>query len=773
MGQAQFDYIRRLGKNINKEEDGGVIRAIGVLGSDIYDKLLILRALRGKFPNAIFFTNDLDARLFHETELPWTRNLIVASSYGLKLSPMFQKDIPPFRNVYQSSLFVATLQALGDIDDNNIDLNRVRPRIFEIGSRGPYDLTPTQGASSEFQIDEFMEKFSINGLCEEIIKKNNKIGNLFLDAPKNSTDWLNELLRVSDLYNMLKSDNQKRNSEISVLEKKTEGYRDKSFHALSLSEQKNIRRLNRLLLEEAYPQYTPKIARRIESIHPERDDLRVNFYKRKFWFYISIMIFIPLLLFGWLICYNLFRIGRDVQRAKDKILKLKYERQSGDNNLKEIDKKLKDTNVELGELQRMEKRWGGIWICHFGIPCILAFITLTCLAFASSCSGDGEPLSFFDGISIWPTEFIRLFCVFLAIYFILLSIQSINNNSKEIDQFIIMKRGNKGADITTNRSFEYISSAWCKYKSGEGNIMKCLGISAIFTACHLILGSGFLWIFGQPYTPFRGDISKHADTCIMIISLVSMLFLTWFVINRIYYCRKFLMKITDSENNNQPLANMIMIDCFIKKDVEQKCRDRSECHVKNQVCLDEYDKNLSGYILVKWLTLQMIAKRTVAIGKMVIYPFIIFALLLVARSSYFDHWGWTIPLIIVISGTIFITLYYAFVLFYDANTVRRFTIAALQDEQLKLLNIQIPSVLELNEYTIEHADAQRRFDEKRARFIEQKSNYIDHIISDLIDLKHGAFAPLGRNPIFFAILAPLGGLGTISILPHLLRLFDK
>ena len=62
---------------------------------------------------------------------------------------------------------------------------------------------------------------------------------------------------------------------------------------------------------------------------------------------------------------------------------------------------------------------------------------------------------------------------------------------------------------------------------------------------------------------------------------------------------------------------------------------------------------------------------------------------------------------------------------------------------------------------------------KKSKLIEQKSNYIDHIISDIQDLKRGAFAPLGRNPIFLAILAPLGGLGTISIMPHLLHLFNK
>ncbi len=81
------------------------IQAIGVLGSDVYDKQLILQALRKKFPRAIFFTMDLDARLIHPAQRQWTRNLIVASHFGLQLNPTLQGTIPPFRDNSQTSLF--------------------------------------------------------------------------------------------------------------------------------------------------------------------------------------------------------------------------------------------------------------------------------------------------------------------------------------------------------------------------------------------------------------------------------------------------------------------------------------------------------------------------------------------------------------------------------------------------------------------------------------------------------------------------------------------
>jgi hypothetical protein len=756
LGQAQYDYIRRLADRIKKlefeldgdksdESQGGEIRAIGVLGSDIYDKLLILRALRGMFPKVIFFTNDLDARLFHETELPWTRNLIVASSYGLQLNPKLQKDIPPFRNVYQSSSFVATLRALGTINDGDYDLDK--PRIFEIGNRGQYDITP-------------------------IIHKKKSV-----------------------------------------------------------------------------------------SLHPEPYDLNKK-PTDIFFLYLFFMFIFPLLLFWWLIYRNIRQVQNSMLYKRYEKAKAAVKQMKGN-----VDKKFL---VIMARYKKIKNRKTEPWR-FFSFPCILAFGVLTSFAFESSGSSVGEPLTFFDRISIWPTELIRLFSGFLAIYFIMLTIQSIVSNGREIDRFLFVARTNKDTGKMSDRISMHILSVWSRYKTEEGDICKCLVIASIFVAFHIGLGRGFLILLGEPSAPFRGKLSECTDKVILIFSLVSMSFLAWFVINRIYYCRKFLRQIISPEKRNR-LSDMVKINCYVKNETNKECDESIDCKFNNNECLNEYDKDLSAKILVQWLKLQIISKRTIAIGKMIIYPFIIFALLLVARNNYFDHWSWTLPLMIVISLTIILVFYHAFVLFYDANTVRRHTIDTLHEEKLKLMNIQVPSVLETNRKEFNNAkleinkarngiekieqiimtfrkdtnfegvinklenhqleienvilrnkdvvariiqmlkkdtdkegtdiggaiakledhkleidnrvrriaevidrlkNRQEMFDEKKSKLIEQKSNYIDHIISDIQDLKRGAFAPLGRNPIFLAILAPLGGLGTISIMPHLLHLFNK
>ncbi len=99
-------------------------------------------------------------------------------------------------------------------------------------------------------------------------------------------------------------------------------------------------------------------------------------------------------------------------------------------------------------------------------------------------------------------------------------------------------------------------------------------------------------------------------------------------------------------------------------------------------------------------------------------------------------------------------------LFYDANAVRKRVIIDLYAIRFKILNTQIPT----------------RFDvtnDRKSVFIGQKIQYIDNIINDLQDLKSGAFAPLSNSPVLIAVLAPLGGLGSIAILQYLPQLLNK
>ncbi|MDR4461151.1 MAG: hypothetical protein MRJ67_11640 [Nitrospirales bacterium] len=178
-GPSQFDYLRRLALQI-KEEDRKIrekcmdkpgegswpicpgFKAMGILAGDVYDKLLLLQALRKEFPGVIFFTTDLDARLLHPGQYQWTRNLLIASHFGLRLPDTVQGSIPPFRDAYQTSLFLSASLAIDPVtvcrrassllshgvceNSPNTSSDSREPRIFEVGLTGAYDLSADSGS---------------------------------------------------------------------------------------------------------------------------------------------------------------------------------------------------------------------------------------------------------------------------------------------------------------------------------------------------------------------------------------------------------------------------------------------------------------------------------------------------------------------------------------------------------------------------------------------------------------------------------------------------
>jgi hypothetical protein len=180
-GPRQLDYLRRMGVALAalqgapppgcKPSDPPehscrprYIKAIGVLGTDIYDKLLVLQELRPMFPDVVFFSFGLDARFTDDENLAWTRQLLVGSSLGLSLRSDLQGDIPVFRDSYQSATFYATLLALHRAsvkqpdkslpEDAGLQWTR-RAMVFEIGRKQPLDLNmdTLAGPSCQFDAD--------------------------------------------------------------------------------------------------------------------------------------------------------------------------------------------------------------------------------------------------------------------------------------------------------------------------------------------------------------------------------------------------------------------------------------------------------------------------------------------------------------------------------------------------------------------------------------------------------------------------------------------
>jgi hypothetical protein len=142
-----------------------------------------------------------------------------------------------------------------------------------------------------------------------------------------------------------------------------------------------------------------------------------------------------------------------------------------------------------------------------------------------------------------------------------------------------------------------------------------------------------------------------------------------------------------------------------------------------------------------WIDARLLAKHTAAINPLIVFPFVLLGLMIVARSRFFDNWD--IGFVTVLLGTYLLwAAAMAALLNYGAEIARR---KAVEDLERDLLWLQ---------------GAGPRY----AALVEQ----FPRIIKQVHDLREGAFAPFFEQPLVRAILVPLGGAGGIQLLEALL-----
>lgn len=158
--QRQHDYLQRqIAMHLNPaapfddataaETPPGKVRAIGILGSDIFDKLTVLQIFRDEFKNSVFFTTDLDSLYLYGPAREASRNLIIASAFGLQPeAPKAKKPPtssngeddsalrPVFRDSYQTALYHSVRKFI----KGEADFDKVETGLWEVGRNNIYKL---------------------------------------------------------------------------------------------------------------------------------------------------------------------------------------------------------------------------------------------------------------------------------------------------------------------------------------------------------------------------------------------------------------------------------------------------------------------------------------------------------------------------------------------------------------------------------------------------------------------------------------------------------
>lgn len=598
-GTSQFDYVRTLAARIRDEGEGA--RAIGILGTDPYDALLVLKALRPAFPNAIFFTVDIDARYLHATEYKWTRNMLIASHNGLQLEGGLQRDIPPFRGSYQTSAYFATMRALNHVICHT-------------------------GASRQRERASCPDGYRVASVREDRA--------YHLASPR-----LFEIGRDGAV-------------DLSVV--KTEGVR---------------------------------------TIHPLRPDLR----------------------------------PKDDGQANSMVSPdgLAVSAAAGIALL-----------VGTTLIWTQQRLWH--WVCRHhrallivGLCSAVAAVLFWVLGGPAALAAHhdtGEPFSWSNGTSIWPTEILRLLATILCLVFFVKALRDLLVNEDRLaDEFSFTARRRSlvsPSTFWTNLQRVYhpmpgvattADQAWSWYREAGLPMQRTLRVLIMFllyTGIMILLGN---WIINEEFIrPCRGPFSCRVDQVLTLSSISLTVLLNLFVFDAVLLCRRWIGWLGKAANEWPEALRLKYV-----KDYGADQHDRGAFEqLKGLACI------------------ELIAQRTHVVNRLIRYPFIALLVLIVARNNYFDLWSF--PLVLMVAGAVNVLLALggAFFLYQSADKAKQ---AVLSDLSRHLLQTW-----------------------GRGKDQEFRAKQIQQITEEVESNQQGAFVPLYQQPAIESSLY-----GAVALLQYL------
>jgi hypothetical protein len=685
-GTSQIDYLARLVGSMQRyaEEHSREFVAIGVFGNDVYDKLLVLRALRPAFPKAHFVTTDMDARLLDPEEAPWTRNLVLATNFGLTLDHRIQGGSSPFRDGYQTSSYLVALLFGGgcavDVVKQYADRKVLppwlsAPLLFEIGRHGAVPLAAAHGG------DPAPSGASLSG-CDFGAK----------------TDFALDDARIQPSHKQPKLSGRAQ-FLICLL----------AAVALAFLSVWALRHPVPLLENTKHDADAPKRVR----------DMCL-------WLgagCIATLVFIAGI--GWLepplILYMLFGIVIGISFCMG-LWRLSEGLASGRSGLQ----------------------------CK-GVALAAPALTLVVWAAIPAVTANAEPFVLLEGVSVWPTQLLRVAAAVLAGF----SIWYIGSASAQSMREIAASFGFAGVGAATarrkslralwrtskrhlmlfllrsvkrfdpenlekpkGRKARPMERLWREYAGRRSPRIGWTIVAAVayFFVC--------LWVMqvldARPGVPIRGD---HAQEVVAVLGLDIILGVV-LLVSMIFGCGAFIFWVLWPAQETIPLF---------------PARRVREFERTYNLCKEGEEGDPFRRFIDTCLAVNLAAQRSKSLTTLIYLPFAVFALMVVARSPLFDNWDTPFGLVIVL-GLPFATVL-GCTIWLRFETMR-FHQKAIRKAQRELIRLRGQDVGEARLWQLE-----RLFEKLR-------------------DEKRGSFQSIALQPMVRALLLPLGGYSGIELLEH-------
>jgi hypothetical protein len=179
---------------------------------------------------------------------------------------------------------------------------------------------------------------------------------------------------------------------------------------------------------------------------------------------------------------------------------------------------------------------------------------------------------------------------------------------------------------------------------------------------------------------------------------------------------------------------------------------------REQLVTCALDRNMDPAHLSGFLDVRFVAFHTGEIGKLVYYPFIALALILIARNELFAPWTWPMPLLLIALSSSIITFLCAFHIRRAAARVRRQAVESLRAIQIKYTEGEdVPHT-----WTIDLGGG----NQKRCK----ATNYsvkVDRLITEIQSIRSGAYNKLLQDDSVAAAMIPALGAVLLAVFQKL------
>ena len=702
----QLDYLRRMAvwmKDSEAPGKQGPISGIGILASDVHDKLLVLQALHEPFADKVFFTTDMDARYLHPRTMSFTRNLLVASSLPLKLAATtgvdsresargasspepragLQSGTPPLRDMYQTATYLSARRAAcrdkSCVQDEDRATQKVldSPSVYEIGrSRA----VPLAGYAFEARLTES-------------------------NGPRAALAATVFTLLAAALL-VWPSTPVLRRARSAVLRPATGPAASRGFGMPSA-----------LLVGLHFALLAFALCSVIELIEPGHLG------------FIHILMITAVAGFGAVLGFYP-AATRPLSPASE-------------------------TDRSAVTTRR--------WVISAGIPlCVLlaAWAWIIWRAMNPSPCVDCEPVEWLEGVSAWPSHLVHLLALFVIACALDYSWSDTLDSMRADSRWLAHNgapppppapRGWGVADLWARVSIAGwrrpqddvdFSSLWGQYVE-RGQVLARSLRTLFWYVLTVGLAASLFFVFndGQvPVVPARGAEHRALFGWTLFVCVLLLALLIVAVADATMLACRFIWHLNRARTRYPadtvtPFAQALGPEHVAlwtePMAAEPALRGSStpDAPAQQHTLLDD------------WIDVQVVARRTELIAPLVIWPFVVLALLVVARSRLFDNWSLNLPIAVAAGACLLWLIVIAMLLKSAAERLRTRALQSMEADLRWLMGSP-----------------------RHAALVEPFKSLIEAVKRD----HTGAFAGFFDQPLFKALLVPLGGAGGAQLFDYLL-----